>query len=237
MTTVLNFLCAGAVQGVVKALQDTFTSETGIAVQGRFGAVGALEEALRAGEPCDVIVLTDAMIARLQGSGELLGGPRSPLGRVRTGIAVKEGERLPDIATPASLKAALLGASAIYFPDPERATAGIHFASVLSKLGIHDALQPRFRNYPNGATSMRELAGASPAGAIGCTQITEINYSPGIRLVGPLPDAFELATVYAAGISARSAEPAPARRFIDLIAGANSRKLREQGGFEFDVPA
>ena len=38
-----------------------------------------------------------------------------------------------------------------------------------------------------GATAMRELAGACEATALGCTQATEIRYTPGLALVGPLP--------------------------------------------------
>ena len=233
MSDVVNILCAGAVQGIVKALQARFERETGATLQMRFGAVGAMKEALLAGEPCDVMIVTDAMVVALQSAGDLGVLPRAPLGRVRTGIAARSGEALPSIATPEQLKAALLAASAVYFPDPQRATAGIHFASVLAQLGIADDLAARSRTFPNGATAMRELA-ASGAGAIGCTQITEILYTPGTALVGPLPDAFELATVYTAALAARAAEPMLAQRFIDLLAGPATRAMRAEGGFEFD---
>ena len=233
MSDVVNILCAGAVQGIVKALQARFERETGATLQMRFGAVGAMKEALLAGEPCDVMIVTDAMVVALQSAGDLGVLPRAPLGRVRTGIAVRSGEALPGIATPEQLKAALLAASAVYFPDPQRATAGIHFASVLAQLGIADDLAARSRTFPNGATAMRELAASAP-GAIGCTQITEILYTPGIALVGPLPDAFELATVYTAALAARAAEPMLAQRFIDLLAGPATRAMRAEGGFEFD---
>ena len=161
---------------------------------------------------------------------------------MRTGIAVRAGEALPDIATPDALKASLLAASAIYFPDPQRATAGIHFASVLDKLGIRDAVAPRLRTFANGATAMHELATSVAPGAIGCTQITEIKYTPGIALVGPLPAAFELATVYAAALGAQvqDAELAQqrqaelAQRFVDLLAGPETRALRVDAGFEID---
>ena len=235
MTDVVNILCAGAVQGIVKALQARFERETGATLQMRFGAVGAMREALLAGEPCDVMIVTDAMVVALQTAGSLGLATRAPLGRVRTGVAVRSGAPLPLIASPAQLKAALQAASAIYFPDPQRATAGIHFASVLVQLGIADELAARLRTFPNGATAMRELAASDP-GAIGCTQITEILYTPGIALVGPLPDAFELATVYTAAVSARAAQPALAQRFIDLLGGPASRALRLEGGFEFDGP-
>ena len=233
MSDVVTILCAGAVQGIVKALQARFERETGATLQMRFGAVGAMKEALLAGEPCDVMIVTDAMVVALQSAGDLGVMPRAPLGRVRTGIAVRSGEALPGIASPEQLKAALLAASAVYFPDPQRATAGIHFASVLAQLRIADDLAARSRTFPNGATAMRELAASGP-GAIGCTQITEILYTPGIALVGPLPDAFELATVYTAALAAHAAQPMLAQRFIDLLAGPATRAMRAEGGFEFD---
>ena len=233
MSDVVTILCAGAVQGIVKALQARFERETGATLQMRFGAVGAMKEALLAGEPCDVMIVTDAMVVALQSAGDLGVMPRAPLGRVRTGIAVRSGEALPGIASPEQLKAALLAASAVYFPDPQRATAGIHFASVLAQLRIADDLAARSRTFPNGATAMRELAASGP-GAIGCTQITEILYTPGIALVGPLPDAFELATVYTAALAAHAAQAMLAQRFIDLLAGPATRAMRAEGGFEFD---
>src|SRR3954453_2579628 len=84
----MNILCAGAAQGLVKALQGVFLELTGATVEGRFGAVGAMKEALLAGEPCDVMVVTEAMISALQAEGRLLPESQAALGRVRTGIAV-----------------------------------------------------------------------------------------------------------------------------------------------------
>ena len=232
----MNILCAGAAQGLVRALQGVFLELTGAKVEGRFGAVGAMKEALLAGEPCDVMIVTAAMVADLQAERRLVQDSEAALGRVRTGIAVRQGEPLPQVGSPEALKASLLAAKAIYFPDALRSTAGIHFAAVLGKLGIAETVASRLRTFPNGATAMKELASHAGPGAIGCTQITEINYTPGVALVGPLPDAFELATVYTAAVSAKAQQPELARRFVDLIAGPRSRCLRAQGGFEFTAP-
>jgi molybdate transport system substrate-binding protein len=229
----LELLCAGAAQGLVKALQERWYADSGASVNARFGAVGAIKELLLAGEPCDVMVATEAMIDSLAGEGRLQAATRQPLGRVRTGLAVRRGEPRPDVSTPEALKAALLAAEAIYFPDPVRATAGTHFANVMRALGIHDELQPRFRNFPNGATSMRELAASGAERQIGCTQITEINYTEGIDLLGALPDRFELATTYTAATTTRAVQPELASRYIALLAGPGSLALRKAGGFEF----
>ena len=233
--TTLHILCAGAAQGLVKALQPQFEAGSGATLQARFGAVGAMKEALLAGEPCDVIIVTEAMIDALCSDGRLQADSRAALGRVRTGIAVQAGKLHPIVATADALKAALLASSAIYFPDAVRSTAGIHFARVMAQLGILDTLQPRFRTYPAGAIAMRELAAASGPGLIGCTQLTEINYTPGVELVAVLPPEFELATVYSAAAATASSptQAALAQRFIGLVSGADSQALRKAGGFEF----
>lgn len=232
MSATLHLLCAGAAQGLVKALQPRLRAEAGAEIAARFGAVGAMKEALLAGEPCDLMIVTEKMVGQLVEAGWLRADIRVPLGRVRTGIAVRRGEPHPDASTPEALKAALLAADAIYFPDAVRSTAGIHFVGVLRELGIHDQLEPRFRTFPNGATAMRELAASEAPRLIGCTQVTEIRYTEGVELVAPLPARFELTTVYTAAVSANAAEPALAARFIAILAGADTRALREAGGFE-----
>lgn len=229
----MNILCAGAAQGVVKAIEGAFLQATGEKVDARFGSVGVVKEALLAGEPCDVLIVTAAMTASLQRESKLMVGSDAPLGRVRVGIAVPKGAPVPDISTPEALKARLLAAGAIYFPDTQRATAGIHFATVLAKLGIAEEVSGRLYTFPSGAMVMRELGASKEPGAIGCTQITEIKYTPGVVLVGPLPQAFELATVYTAAVSVTATNPAMAHRFVEWVAGPQSRALREQGGFEF----
>jgi molybdate transport system substrate-binding protein len=233
MNETLNILCAGAVQGIVKALQGRFAEEAGATMQATFGAVGAMKDALLGGAPCDVMIVTDAMVVALQASGELGPRLRAPLGSVRTGVAVPGGQPAPDVSTADGLKAAMLDASAIYIPDPQRSTAGIHVVSVLKRLGIDQMIAARLRTFPNGATAMREMSADRSGRAIGCTQITEIRYTPGIDLVGALPKAFELATIYTAAVASQSAQPALAQRFVELLAGPASLEMRRQGGFEF----
>ncbi len=228
----IDLLCAGAAQGLVKALAPTLVAETGVGVRGTFGAVGAMREKLLAGEPCDVIVLTAALIEELAASGHVLRDTVAPLGRVGTGIAVRAGDRVPDIADGPALKKTLLAATGILFPDPQRATAGIHFAGVLKRLGIHAEVEARLETFPNGATAMRELARATRTGLVGCTQITEIKYTRGVTLAGALPAEYALHTVYSVAVCARAAQPEVAEIFAALLAGPESTALRAAGGFE-----
>ena len=228
----LHLLSAGAAQGLARAIEPAFTAETGVALSATFGAVGAMQQLFEAGEACDVIVLTAALIDALAASGAVRSGTRATLGRVRTGIAVRANEAAPDVSTPDALRAALLASDSIYVPDMERSTAGIHVAKVLSELGIDVTVRDRLRTFPNGATAMRELAASTSAKPIGCTQHTEILYTPGVRLVAALPQQFELATEYVAAVTARAADAALAARFVAALAGADTQALRAAGGFE-----
>ena len=228
----LHVLSGGAAQAIVRAIGEDFRAATGASVHGTFGAVGAMREKLFAGERCDAVILTAALVAELEREGRVLAGTAAPLGRVRTGVAVRAGEAMPDITDGPALRATLLAAEAIYFPDPKLATAGIHFVNVLRQLGIDEIVAPRLFPYPNGATAMRELATATGRGLVGCTQITEIRYTPGVTLVGPLPAEFELTTVYTVAVSAGAREPDLARRFAALLSGPATRSMRERAGFE-----
>ena len=229
MSETLHILSAGAARGLVDTLRPRFLAETGCGLQGSFGAVGAMREKLLAGTPCDLVILTAKMIAELEREGRIVAGSAAPLGRVLTGIAVRHGDPMPDIAGRDALREALASADALYFPDPERATAGIHFAGVLRRLSLYEAARTRFRTFPNGATAMGELARATTARPIGCTQVSEILYTPGVTLVGALPAEFELATVYSVALCR---ENSAARRLVALLAGPEAAAIRIAGGFE-----
>jgi molybdate transport system substrate-binding protein len=228
----LHLLCAGAAKGLVLALQADFERSAGVRLQARFGAVGAMRDELAAGTRCDVFVATEAMVASLAASGALDSQSIAPIGRVQTALAVRADAPAPDIASAEALRSALLAAPSLYIPDAARSTAGAHVVAVLERLGIADAMTPRLVMHPNGATAMRELAASTARGALGCTQATEIRYTPGVALVGPLPAPCALATVYSAAIGAGAHHAEAARALVALLAGPASAALRLAGGFD-----
>jgi molybdate transport system substrate-binding protein len=224
-------LSGGAAAGLVYPLKAQFEQKHGCTLHGTFSAVGAMKEALLQGTPCDVVILSKALVQGLIDSGHVKAGSLRALGVVKTGIAVKHGTTHPAIATRADLQAAFRAADGIYFPDPKLATAGIHFFKVLQTLGLDGELADRFRTFPNGATAMKEMAQAKGK-VIGCTQVTEIKYTEGVDLVGVLPQEFELATVYALGISSQAQQPQIAQALSDALTDTSTEALRIAGGFE-----
>jgi molybdate transport system substrate-binding protein len=219
---ILHILSGGAAQGLVHALAPKFKTETGCDIDGTFGAVGAMREKLLAGAPADIVILTRALVKDLEDSGQVLPGSATDIGIVRTAGAVRQGDPAPAIGDVAAVRDALLAADGIYVPDLKLSTAGIHFGGMLESLGIRAQADKHLRVFPSGNIAMRELASAGGR-PIGCTQVTEILNTPGVTLVGPLPKALELATVYTAGICRQTHMADLARRFATQMAGAPER--------------
>ncbi len=228
----LHVISGGAAQGLVGQLSERFAAAHAAAIDGTFGAVGMMKDKLLAGARCDVVILTAALIEELERQGHVVAGSARPLGVVRTGVAVKSGEPAPAVDSPQALAAVLRGAQGIYFPDPVKATAGIHFMKVMQALGVDQELAARLRPFPNGATAMREMAAAREPRLVGCTQVTEILYTPGVQLVGVLPSEFELATIYTAAVCSRADHPEAATALVQMLAGPEAKPQREAGGFE-----
>lgn len=227
----LRVLSGGAAQGLVEALRADFEAASGCRIDGAFGAVGAMRERLLAGEPADLMILSRALIDGLIRDGNVDAASARDIGTVETAIAVRAGDPAPPIGSTEQLRTALLAADAIHFPDPAQATAGIHFAGMLHKLGLAQVLAARLRPAPNGATAMRALAASTSTRPLGCTQATEILSTPGIDLIGSLPEGCDLSTTYSCAVAARSALAADAAQLSALLAGDAQRALRRRLGF------
>jgi molybdate transport system substrate-binding protein len=227
----LVVLSGGAAQGLVGAVAPQFKAETGCDIDGTFGAVGAMRDKLLAGASVDVLILTRALIDELTRQGHVLPGSAADIGSVATAIAARSGYPTPTIGDAAGLRAALLAADEIHCPDPTQATAGIHFADVLDRLGIAAEVAPRLRTHPNGMTAMRALAQSTSPSAIGCTQVTEILATPDVTLIAQLPDELGLVTVYTAAVCTRAARPDEARTLAALLASGEAREVRKRAGF------
>lgn len=230
MTTV-NILSGGAAQGLVRGLAEAFKAQTGLGINGEFGAVGIMADKLRAGTSADLVILTRAPLAKLSEEKLVVPSSIADIGRVETALAVRSRDPRITVKTEADLRDVLRGADAIYVPDTKASTAGQHVAKVLDQLGIAYEIESRLKIFPNGATAMRELATSTATRPIGCTQATEIIATDGIALSGSLPPGCELATMYTAGVTARAALPKEAAALVALLTGADQKEQRQRVGF------
>jgi molybdate transport system substrate-binding protein len=227
--TSLNIISAGAAMGL---MQQLLSDQVSIRVGENFGAVRTMYDLFVTGVPCDLLILTRQQLDELNVAGCLVADSLHDIGHVKTGIAVRASTaESPDISNVESLKATLLNASSLYVPDMKQSTAGQHVAGMLAKLGIAEALANKISEHPNGAMAMRGMSESQKAHPIGCTQVTEILYTPSVRLVGLLPPAFELSTVYSIAVPKRSTHPEAALAAITKVCGVAQLTVREAAGF------
>jgi molybdate transport system substrate-binding protein len=225
----LKVLGGGAAHALVEALTPAFSAATGLAVEGDYGAVGGMRARVVAGEAADLAILSRALVDDLVAAGLAL--DPVDVGVVETGIAFRAGDAAAPVGDADALRAALAAADAVYLPDPTSATAGIHFAGVIERLGLTAELAGRLRPHPNGASAMRALAASSDRRPIGCTQVTEILAVAGVTLAGPLPPGLDLATTYTAAPLAAARHPEAARDLARRLGGTDAAEARRRVGF------
>lgn len=230
----LRILSAGAARSVTLGLARLFEQATGQRADADFGAVGAINARVVAGEPVDVVILTAAMIEALEASGHIAPGTRGDLGKVGTGACVRAGTPLPDVSTRRALRGNLLAATCVVCPDPAIATAGRILLKALESLGVESEVRPRLRFFPNGHAAMTWLAESRGTMEIGITQISEILPIEGVTYVGPLPEALQMRTVYSIGLASGARNPDVARQFIASVLAPSARPLLRAAGYEMD---
>lgn len=206
---------AGAVRAIVTELSEAFRQETGHAVALSFGTVGVTRGKLASGAPVDVVIMTDTAVDDVIREGGLLAGSRADLARTGMGVGVRDGAPRPDISTPEAFKATLLAAKSLVYVDPAQgATSGIHFKSVLERLGIADAVRAKTQLVAGGYPAEKVASGEAE---LVVHQISEIVPVKGVVMIGPLPADLQKVTVYSAGLATRSTHPEAARAFVAFL--------------------
>jgi molybdate transport system substrate-binding protein len=225
----ITVLSAAAVQVPVTEMAERFEQATGNRVRFEFSTAGGVENKVRGGAKPDLVINAVERLQALAAGGFVAPGARS-LGIVRMGVALRKGGKVPDLSSVDAFRASLLGAQSIAYGDPAKgATTGIHFAKVLERLGIQDAVKARSRLAANGLEVMKQVAAGEAE--IGVTQISEILHVKGDTLVGPLPAELQLASNY--GVALGSATPqAAAAQFAALLVSEEGRERFRHAGFE-----
>jgi molybdate transport system substrate-binding protein len=205
---------------------------------------GSLRDRILTGTSgADVAIVTPAVIAALDAQSLVHAGSRVDLAQIGGGLAVRSADQAPDISDSDKFKAALLAADEIYYADPALATAGAAFIKICGTLGIADtcAVAPAGKGHtaPVGAQAMAAMAASTATTVVGATQISEIESTPGVRLVGEYPGApldLQVKTVYSAIIVAGAQNLAGAQMLLQFLGGDIFKANLAMYGFEPPPP-
>jgi len=221
----IRILCTLGLRGLLDEITPALDGR-GLYFVASYGATNVLIPKIGAGETADVAILTDAGIEGLIEHGTLAAGSRRDLARSAIGIAVKAGAPKPDIRTVDSFKQTLLAARSIAFS--RSGASGIHFANLISQLGIADEVARKARIF-DGVVGTLAARGEVE---IAVQQVSELKLVGGIDIVGPLPDALQKVTVFSAGVFAASPRPAAAGLFIEALRTPDVAAVMRNQGLE-----
>jgi molybdate transport system substrate-binding protein len=225
MGDALRVLSTLALKGAVHGLADRYQAAGGARIEAEFAPTLALLQRLRAGETADVVILTREGLDEITREGRVVAESCVDLARSYVGLAVKAGAAHPEIATEASLRAALLGARSVAYS--RLGASGILFAKLIEQLGIASDINARAVIIPQGFTAERLVTGEAD---LAVQQISELKQIEGIEVVGPIPYELQTPAVFSAGRMAATNEAAEADRLLRFLASPEvAPALRESG--------
>jgi molybdate transport system substrate-binding protein len=228
----IKVMISGGFSVAYEPLVAAFEAKTGTHVVTVHGAsMGATPTAipnrLQRGEPADLIILAAPALADLVKAGQVDADSTVDLARSKIGLAVKAGAPKPDISTVEGLKSALVTAKGVVYST---SASGVYLTTTLfPMLGVADRLRGTGRSSPN------EPAGAVVARGeadIALQQISELKPVAGIDIVGPIPEAVQLVTVFSAGIPKHAEHPAVAKALIAAMTDPDARPVITASGME-----
>ena len=195
----LKLISSMATRQLLADLAEQWQRMSGVKVA--IESVGGVDAAKRvvAGEAFDGVVLASDAIDKLMAGGHVLAGSRIDLVRSSVAVAVIAGTAVPDISSEDTLRSAIVAAPAIgYSTGP----SGVALVKLFEKWGIWGYLQNRIVQAPPGVPVGTLVARGEVT--LGFQQLSELMHLDGITVVGTLPEAVSITTIFSAGVCAAS---------------------------------
>ena len=218
-SSALQLLCAGAMHGVIDALDATFVSIVGKPVTASFTNSGGVKARVMAGERADVAISTAAAIDELARHGKV--SSVTALARSPIGVAVRVGAIGPAIGTVEAFKRALITAKSIAIADPATGSpSGNYLVTLFERLSLTASLGDKIRYVGGGAGGVVVVGDAVARGdaEMAIQQMPELVGIAGLDVVGELPAQLQHVTVFSAAVVATTTDEGGARRLIACLA-------------------
>ncbi|BCF95069.1 substrate-binding domain-containing protein [Paraburkholderia largidicola] len=216
-----------ATRPILAQLAAQYERDTGCRVA--ITSVGGVEAARRvqAGEAFDFVVLASDVIDRLAADGCVDADGRVDIARSRVAIAVAAGAPRPDVGSEEAVRDAIRVTGRIgYSTGP----SGTHLKRLLERWGIADSIASRIVQAPPGVPVAKLISNGDVD--LGFQQLSELMHVPGVDVVGLLPPAIEVATVFSVATCRAMHERHATVGFIELLVSPHADAVKREHGME-----
>jgi len=205
-------------------LVPRFERESGITVSTSWVGGAEIAKRLRTGASPDLVIMAAAAIDDLVKEGLLAAGSRVDLASSIIAVAVAPGSPRPDLASEETLRKAVMGARRVAYSS---GPSGVYLAGIFQRWGVPaEKLVQTAPGHPAGEVAARGEA------EIAFQQLSELLPVKGIELVGPLPAAMQLVTIFSAGTRAGAANAPGGRALTRFITSRDSAATLRRHGLE-----
>jgi molybdate transport system substrate-binding protein len=226
-SAVVKVLSVQPLKPWLDALGPEFERATGQRLAIKFDVSAALKRQIDAGETFDVAFILPAIIDDLVKQGRVAAGTRVDVARAAIGVAVRKGAPKPDIGSAEAFKRALLDARSIAYSS--EGASGVHFKSVLERLGIAAEVSAKLKPLASGAVVPAVANGEVDLAVISPPAILA---EPGVELVGVLPNELQNYVVYTAGVGAATSDAGAAKGLLAFLMAPAAIAVMKTKGLE-----
>ena len=227
MPTIIKGISSMATRQLLADLLAAFEADGGAHAEiESVGGVDALRR-VQAGEAFDLVVLALDAIDKLIAAGRVVPGSKVDLVRSGVAVAVRAGAAKPDIGSEDALRDAVLAARSIgYSTGP----SGVALVKLFERWGITERIKERIVLAPPGVPVGSLVARGEVE--LGFQQLSELLHLQGIAVLGPMPQAVQITTVFSAGLCTASADAKSVQRLLEFMASPGTAELKRRQGME-----
>ena len=223
----MKVIASLAIKAAYAELVPALERQSRTKVDTQWVGMADIRKRMLAGEACDVVIGSQALIDDLVNGGSLDSRTRTPIAKSGVGAAVRAGAPKPPLGSVEALKSALRSArSIVYSSGP----SGVYLAELFEHLGLAAELQGKAVQAPPGVR-VGELVARGDY-ELGFQQLPELRQVRGIDFVGPLPAEVQLVTVFAGAVHSRASDGKGGVALLRHLASRDAHRVLRKHGLD-----
>ncbi len=225
MSDRISGISSMATRSLLAELASDYQQQHGVEVD--FESVGGVDAARRvmSGEAFDLVVLASDAIDKLIAADRVSAHSKVDLVHSGVAVAVPVGAAQPDLSDEAAVRQAVLNARTVgYSTGP----SGVQLRRLFERWGIVQTLGQRLVQAPAGVPVGSLVARGDIA--LGFQQLSELIHVDGIRVVGPLPPAIQIDTVFSAAVCSTCRQPKALRALLEFLVSPMADEAKRRHG-------